>query len=133
MNSVLKNAQSAMFSAISADATIMGKITGVFDYPPKDQAYPFVAIGESTSVPFRTHSQPGEEVTVTIHIWSVYEGFSEALDILGDLNRLFGDVDLAVSGWSNIHSWYDFSETLREGDGELRHVVARYRLRALQD
>jgi hypothetical protein len=70
MKSFIKPVQTAVYSAITGDATIMAKITGVFDFPPKDQPYPFVTIGEATVIPWRTHSQPGVEATLTLHIWS---------------------------------------------------------------
>lgn len=132
MISALYGIQKAIYDRILADATIMARIEGVFDSPEIDQAYPYITIGECTSVPWRTHSKPGEEVTVTLHIWSVYEGFKEALEILGDLNRLFGDKDLTVSGWDCCHSWFDFSDTIREPEGVVRHVVARYRIRGFE-
>src|SRR5690606_40268145 len=91
-------------------------------------ALPIFTIGEATSVPFRTMSRFGEECTVTLHIWSRYKGFKEALEILDDLNRLLADQDLSVAGYDTAACFYEFSETLRDPDGKTRHVPVRYRI-----
>ena len=133
MISALYGLQKAIYDTITGDATIMALITGVYDSPTLNTPYPYITIGECTSVPWRNHSHPGEEITVTIHIWSNYEGFKEALDINKRLNQLLGDQDLTVTGWNCVKSWFDFSDTIRDPDGVVRHVVARYRIRGMEN
>jgi hypothetical protein len=128
VSSALTEIQQAIYSRLTGDATLMGKITGVFDQVPENQPFPYVTIGEYTSVPFRTMTRFGEEVTVTLHIWSQYNGFKEALDILDDMNRLLADKeDITVTGYDLVACFYEFSETLRDPDGMTRHVPVRYR------
>lgn len=133
MSSALDNIQQAIYSLLTGDTTLMSKITGVYDEVPQDLVnddtnFPFVTIGEATSVPFRTMTRFGEEVTVTLHVWSRYKGFKEALEILDDLNRLLADRDLNVAGYDTAACFYEFSETLRDPDGKTRHVPVRYRI-----
>lgn len=127
--SALPVIQQAIYSRLTGDSVLMSKVTGVFDYVPDNQTFPYITIGEATSAPYRTFSRFGEEVTVTCHIWSRYDGFKEALDILADMNRLLADRDdLSVTGYDLICCFFEFSETMRDPDGITRHVVARYRL-----
>lgn len=127
MATVLPAIQQAIYSRLVNDAALMSMVTGVFDHVPEGQAFPFITIGEGTSVPFRTQTRFGEEVTVTMHIWSRYKGFAEALEILSELNRLLADKEIPVPGFGTAISMYEFSETLRDPDGVTRHVPVRYR------
>jgi hypothetical protein len=129
MSSALSPIQQAIYNRLTGDSALMTKVTGVFDYVPDNQAFPYVTLGEATSNPYRTFSRFGEEVTITCHIWSRYDGFKEALDILNEMNRLLADKDdLSVTGYDLICCFYEFSETLRDPDGITRHVPVRYRL-----
>jgi Protein of unknown function (DUF3168) len=128
MSSSLLPIQQAIYNRLTGDSVLMAKVTGVFDYVSDNQAFPYITIGEATSNPFRTFSRFGEEVTVTLHIWSRYDGSKEALEILNEMNRLLADQDLAVTGYDTVACFYEFSETLRDPDGITRHLVVRYRI-----
>ncbi|CRF29035.1 Uncharacterised protein [Mycobacterium tuberculosis] len=120
--------QMAVRQRLLADPILTAKITGVFDSVPNDQAFPYVTIGDVTSVPNRTFDRFGEECTITLHIWSRYNGFKEAAEILDDMNRIMADTVFSVSGWDMTACYYDFSETLRDPDGLTRHIPVRYRV-----
>lgn len=126
--SALLSIQKAIFDRLTFDETLMSKVTGVFDDVPEGHAFPYVTIGDATSSPFRTMSRFGEEVTITLHIWSQYKGFKEANEILTELNRLLADQDLVVDGYDVMSSMYEFSETIRDPDGKTRHLPVRYRI-----
>jgi len=126
--SVLFSLQQAIYSRLKADTALMRKITGLFDAVSDDQNFPYVTIGEATSLPYRTFDKFGEECTITLHIWSRYKGFKEAAEILDDLNRILADTVFSVPGWGKVNSYYDFSETLRDPDGITRHIPVRYRI-----
>lgn len=129
MSSALLSIQKTVFARLRADQDLMMKITGVFDEVPRDQLMPYVTVGDATSSPFRTMSRFGEEVTITLHIWSQYNGFKESLEILEDLNRLLADQELEVTGYDTVACFYEFSETIRDPDGITRHVPVRYRIK----
>lgn len=124
--------QAAVYGRLTGDLALMAKITGVYDDVPQDIVFPYVTIGDATALPWRTQSRYGEESTITLHIWSRYEGYKEALEIMEDLNRLLADQSFSVTGWDVCSTYFDFYETLRDPDGQTRHVVARYRIQ-LQD
>ena len=125
--------QVAVRSRLIADQTLMAKVKGIFDAVPDNQTFPYVTIGDVTSVPNRTLDKFGEECTITLHIWSRYNGFKEAAEILNDLNRLLADEVFSVSGWQMEGCYYDFSETLRDPDGITRHIPVRYRVKLTKE
>jgi hypothetical protein len=126
--SSLQPIQTAIYDRLTTDLSLMDKITGVYDDVDQDIQFPYVTIGDSTSIPWRTQTRFGEEVTVTLHIWSRYQGYREAYEILDDLNRLLADKDLNVDGYDAVAVYYEFMESFRDPDGQTRHVVVRYRL-----
>lgn len=130
MSSAFWPLQSAIYQRLTLDADLMARVSGVFDSVPNGQEMPYVTIGDATGIPFRTFDAFGEECTLTLHIWSAYKGFKEAGEILADLDRLLADTSFGVEGWGMASSYFDFSETLREGDDalEIRHVPVRYRI-----
>mgnify|MGYP001497770915 FL=1 len=121
--------QVAVRDRLISDAALMSKIKGVFDAVPDGQAFPYVTIGDVTSIPYRTYDRFGEECTITLHIWSRYNGFKEASEILDDLNRILADTVFSVPGWEMEGCYYEFSETIRDPDGITRHIPVRYRVR----
>jgi hypothetical protein len=127
--------QMAVKQLLISDAKLMTRISGVYDAikdpdDPNDPIkFPYVTIGDVTSIPNRTFDRFGEECTITLHIWSRYNGFKEAATILDDLNRILADQVFSVSGWEVEGCYYDFSETLRDPDGITRHIPVRYRVR----
>ena len=134
MIAAAKYIQQAIYTLLIGDLALMAILEGVFDYPPDNMAYPFIQIGAVTSTEYRTLSRPGEEVTVTIHIYSDYLGNKEALEILDEVNRLMGDVtNISISNYTLIASWFEFYEVLRDhlsAEGLiLCHIPVRYRFK----
>ena len=125
--------QQAIYNILTNDSTLMTKVTGVFDFVPDNQDYPYVTIGEATSIPYETYDRYGEEVSVVLHVWSRYRGMKQVNEIMDDCKRLLARKSFAVTGWQNISCFHDFSEVIREPDGETRHGVIRFRILALQD
>lgn len=130
MSSAFWPLQQAVYQRLTSDAALMARVKGVFDSVPSGQSMPYITIGDATGSPYRAFGVYGEECTLTLHIWSDYKGFKETGEILAELDRLLADTSFEVTGWGTASSFYDFSETLREGDDtlELRHVPVRYRI-----
>lgn len=123
----LFEAQRTIYTTLRNDTTLLGLVTGVFDAVPQGTAYPFVAIGELTEVDFATFDREGSENTMTIHIWSAYDGNAEILRILDRVNELLDGKELAMAGHHLVSIEYENGVTAHDQD--YRHFVARYRLR----
>lgn len=120
--------QKAVYAALTGDAVLMAKVKGVFDKVPDGQTYPYVTVGDATEVKDDTFTSKGFQATITCHIWSQYPGFKEALEILGEMNRILDGPSLIVFGFSHVYTRMEFCETLRDPDGVTRHVPVRYRI-----
>lgn len=124
----LKALQQAVRNKLTGDATLMAMITGVFDAVPKNQDLPYITVGDATEIPFNVFAKDGKEATITLHIWSLYKGFKEALDIRNRIDQLLDGQTLTITGFVNVLCQFENSETLRDPDGVTRHIATRYRV-----
>lgn len=74
--------QKSIYQRLSTNAELAAMVTGVFDYVPKDQPYPYITIGEPIADPFDTKTTLGEQIAIVIHTWSQYDGKKESYDLL---------------------------------------------------
>ena len=131
--------QKAVYGMLTADAMLMAQVTGIFDFVPDNQAFPYVSIGEFTSAPFETFDRYGQEVTMTVHVWSqriepnAYQGMRQIELIMDSIQRILVRAEIAVEHWGVVGIWGDFSQTMLDYDGITRHGILRYRIKTLQD
>lgn len=126
--SALRPLQVAVYGELSGDAPLAAMVTGIFDAVPDQQPYPYSVIGDATAVPFRTFGRDGAEVTITVHTWSQFAGFSEAQAIDGRIQEVLDDAELEVEGFGVVMFNYEETTTIRDPDGITRHLASRYRV-----
>jgi len=100
----------------------------VYDHVPNDAPFPFVALGEDTEVDWSAKSEPGEEVTHTIHMYSRWLGMKEAKDIKDQIIRALTEdweLDLGDEFRIVLHR-LDSANSFRENE-TTRHSVLRMR------
>lgn len=120
--------QVAVRAKLLADTDLMAAVTGVYDDVPGDAVHPYITVGDATEVPDDAHDRQGLTSTLTLHIWSKYRGFSEALKILGHLDRVLDRKPLTVAGWTDISIAREWHQTMRDPDPLIRHVPVRFRV-----
>ena len=104
-------------------------ITGVFDDVPENTAYPYVVIGEETSVNLGTKTLDAHEHTLTIHAWSQYRGgMRDVKVIMQQIFTALHNSDITVSGASLVNIRHEFEQVLLEQDGITRHGIMRFRV-----
>tara|TARA_R110001606_G_scaffold51027_1_gene127480 strand:+ start:66 stop:476 length:411 start_codon:yes stop_codon:yes gene_type:complete len=122
--------QEAVLNTLSAGLSIP-----VYDDVPQeatktDAGFPFVTIGDDTFNEGSTDNELGFFTTLTIHIWSRYEGFLETKQIQADIYALLNrqqitmpNTDYGIAGIT-----FDFSNAALDPDGLTRHGVSRFEL-----
>jgi hypothetical protein len=121
--------QTAIYSALTGDATLTGKVTGVYDSVPDETSFPYVAIGDDTVRDFSTNTFSGEEMTLTIHIWSRDRGRKNTKSIMADIYRVLHKANLSLTnGASLIHVLFEFAEIVLDPDGTTYHGIQRFRM-----
>tara|TARA_B100000519_G_scaffold96656_2_gene84101 strand:- start:2626 stop:3033 length:408 start_codon:yes stop_codon:yes gene_type:complete len=120
--------QSRIYSTLNGDSNLTSTLgAGVFDEVPQNQAYPFVKIGEFSSVDYGTKDVDGNEATVQIDIYSRYRGSKQVHDIMDRIHTLLHNASLTVSGYNLINIRFEFSDIVRDADGITRQGVMRFR------
>lgn len=131
--SALEPIQDAIVAKLKGDVTLMGLVTGIFDFRgiPIGQLYPYVTVGDSTETDDSTFDTPGYEDTCTLHIWSIQPGSRECQQIFQQIQRLLNQQPLELVGMSHVGTWYEMSQTLGDPDDtRLTHMPVRYRIGA---
>lgn len=120
--------QTAIHTVLSADATLSGLVTGIYDDTPQDNAFPYVTIGEDVHIAWDTDTSLGSDASVTIHTWSRYEGRSQTKQIQGAIYDVLHRSTLAVTGYATVGVDWQQSESFVDADGETRHGVQTFRV-----
>lgn len=122
-------AQQAIFTALNGNvsATVYDDAPALPSGMPLEN-FPYVVIGDDTATPWDTDDTLGAEMTISLHIWSRAAGMKEAKDIAGEIYALLHRAALTVTGYTAIDCLYEFSQFMRDPDGETRHGVLRYRV-----
>ena len=118
--------QKAIYSALTGDGALMAMITGVHGHVPQGTAFPYVTLGESTAVDWRTVGHNGMETTLFFQVWSRERGHREVKQILAEIYRILNDAKLTVPGHELVFLRYGFSQTSKDPDGATYHGVAHY-------
>lgn len=123
---VLGPIQRTLYDVLTGDVDLTAVISGVYDHVPEEAAFPYIVIGEATAVSSGALDRWGRRSAVTLHIWSAYHGWAEALTIVDHLVRLLDEQALAVPGHEFVACRHEQTVTLRDPDADLRHVPCRF-------
>ena len=90
--------------------------------------FPYIVIGDDYGESWDTDDTLGNEVEITLHVWSRYPGKKEAKEIMQDiytaLNRQ--QANLSAAGYRFVDCLHSFSDIFDEDDGKTRHGLCRY-------
>ena len=96
--------QSTIYSTLSGDSNLTTTLgASVFDDVPESTSFPYVQIGEDNVTEFDTKDVNGSETTLTLQIWSEYNGSKETKQIMDRVHDLLHDSSLSVSGFNLIN------------------------------
>lgn len=127
--------QRAFYARMTGSDELMSLLSDVYDgQAPEDAVYPYIVLGEATETPDNAHGRLGRQTSSTLHIWSQYDGYGEALQILATVAALFDHQPLDVPGLHHVSTHYEFSQTLTDPTppGDIRHIPVRFRTRTEQ-
>jgi len=127
--------QKAIRTAILADATLRSLISNpvrFYDLVPERAPMPYLQYSEPGTAewdvtPTETDDGFGHEHTITLHVWSSYEGQKEVGEILYRLAELFRDWSASLTGHRLVNIRYQFSDRLRDPDGQAYHGIIQFR------
>jgi len=119
--------QKSIFNALDGDSTLQNLVTDVYDFVPENTAFPYVKVGEETSLDNGTKTLQGNEHTLVIHTFSRYRGSKEVKEIMSRIYTLLHESSLSVTGASLVNLRFEFSDVIKENDGLTSHGLQRFR------
>ena len=121
--------QKAVYALLSGDSDMPEVYDNV---PQKDgritASWPFVVVGEDTSIAWDTDDSVGAEATITIHSWTRYGGRAAAKSLMSTIYDLVHRAELTLDGYAAVTIDFEYSEVLEEADQVTFHGVQRFRL-----
>ena len=120
--------QKKIYEIFTGDATLMSKVSGIFDHTLHEQEFPFVTIGQANFTDRGSYTTEGWLGEITINTWSRAYGRLETQQIMADIDRLLHCQDLGMDGWSTLNLRRAFNEILVDEDSVTYHGVQRYTL-----
>lgn len=123
--------QSAVFSALTADAPLMAKINAVWDEPVEGAPLPYVTIGDSTTADWSTKTTVGSDHRLSVHGWSDAGGRMEVKEILDLVYDALHLKNLSVGPNTLVFLRFERGEDKREDDGTTQLYHGILHLRAL--
>lgn len=122
--------QDAVLAALKADSELMALIRGVFDWVKEGQPYPYIVIGEALETADNSHDSHGSNTVITLHVWSQYRGYAQALTIASRLRALLEHRPLTVAGHRHVATYYVSQQTITDPEppGDIRHVPISFRV-----
>jgi len=137
--SAIRVVQTAIYAVLVADSTLAALATGgIHNDVPDGQAYPHVLISRASVVPWHTcggaSSGIGWNTIIRLHIYSRYQGETEALQISEQIAALLNFQALTVTGYPTALVALESSRVMVEAIEkiETRHLVDEYRVRVHQ-
>lgn len=121
--------QKALFAKLTGDAGMLALLGGprVYDEVPLRAEFPFVTFGQTIERDWSTGTEPGQEHTITLHVWSRGRGRKEADEILSAAGTALHDQALTLTGYRLVNLRHEFTDARRDTDGETFHGLSRYR------
>lgn len=118
--------QTAVYTRLNGDATLATLVKGVFDEVPEGTLKPYVVVGEAYETADNSHDRKGRRTVITVHVWSDQQGFSQTNTISNRIVDLLDHTPLTVSGWTHVATRFEFKQSLRDPDPNVRHAPIRF-------
>lgn len=121
--------QKSLFQALSADTAVVALLGGakIYDDVPRGTGLPYITFGQSTLRDWSTGTEPGFEHLITLHVWSRVNGEREVHALIEAIRACLHDTPLTVASHRLVNLRFEFSDTVRDPDGETSHGIVRYR------
>ena len=121
----------AIYAALNVTAITTTLACGVYDDVPRDAAFPYIHLSTPSGIPWDTFGSAGKQRVLQVHIYSTYEGGTEANSIADKVMELLQYQALSVSGHTLCGLQYESdTDASYEDDGGVKvvHRVVSFRV-----
>lgn len=119
--------QTAIYTLLKNDTTLMALITGVFDSVPQGTLYPYITISDLVNKDWGSNTFDGVDGYMNVSVWSQQFSSLETKQIMARLYTLLHNISLTVIGFSACLIRFDTENIMLDPDGVTHHGVQRFR------
>ncbi len=134
MSDPVLDLQAALLSYLRGQASLatwLGDPAHIYDQPPANTAYPYVAFGRASAQSIGGIGADVTEQTLTLMCVSRFDGSEEAKAIAAELRLLLDNAALSLSAQHLVSLRVSYVDVFRAAD--LRTIYALLRLRAVSE
>jgi hypothetical protein len=119
--------QEKLYSLLENNPALRAEGVQVYDKVPKQSKLPFVAFGDEEITPANTKVSTGESNTVTLHIWSKYNGRKQVKKIMDIIAAAVYAMPLTLPSGARITLLnLDAANIIEEEQESLYHGIMRF-------
>lgn len=121
--------QQGVVQALRGDPALVALLGAerVYDLAPQRASYPFLSLGATIARDWSTSTESGCEQLLTLHVWSKAGGRREVLQIMDEVRRVLGAVELPPQAHRLVNLQVAYEEARLDQDGETFHGLLRFR------
>jgi hypothetical protein len=121
--------QKALFTALTADAALIGLLGGpkIHDNAPANAAFPYVTFGRTSLYDWSTGTEIGTEQLFTLHIWSKAQGKQETLAVMDAIRARLDQAPLTLDHHHLVALRFEYAEARFDEDLSVYHGLLRFR------
>jgi len=120
--------QSAVFAALTADATLQSLIdTRLYDAVPLNPTFPYVVLGDGKETNADTATEEGSEHQFNVTVWSQGGGHQESKSIADAVRFRLNNATLSLDGHALVDLRFQDCEYARESDGQTYSATLSFR------
>lgn len=120
--------QSAVFAALTADATLQSLIdTRLYDAVPLNPTFPYVVLGDGKETNADTATEEGSEHQFNVTVWSQGGGHQESKSIVNAVRFRLNNATLSLDGHALVDLRFQDCEYARESDGQTYSATLSFR------
>ena len=121
--------QKAVYGALTGDAALMARITGVYDQTPQAGTFPYLVIGDGVTEPWDADTEEGSTVVLVVHAWDrSHRGRKAIKEIQGEVRRILHRQKMTVEGSATVGCDMESTDSFMDADGMTFHGVQRFSL-----
>lgn len=109
------------------DALIAGEVAGgrIYNAVPPGTTFPFVEVGDPSTINDWAVGSEGTEINYTLHTWSQYDGSKECLDLYDRIREVLDGKTLNYDGQGSVLCFVEGGPIMLDPDGASYHGVVR--------
>lgn len=130
MSSAAMAVQAAIADALRNSMPVMAGVSGVFDGPPAQAAFPYIAISDGSGSDWSTKTAPGREIRAALTIWDDGEEPARLYGLMHDVEQAVVGIERDLDGWRVASVGFVRSLVVRDPAGPWAGLV-EHRIRVM--